>query len=130
MTVTEKENKDYYKIKTSLLLICIGQKGREIYETLTFPSADDVMKLEPVLNKLSEYCNLRENVAIVCHKFFTYRQLEGQSFHDFIAEVKKLSAEFEFENLRDFPLKIQSFEVQMAMPFVRDFLENLISPFR
>ena len=105
MTVTEKENKDYYKIKTSLLLICIGQKGREIYETLTFPSADDVMKLEPVLNKFSDYCNPRENVVIVCHKFFTYRQLEGQSFHDFIAEVKKLSAEFEFENLRDFLIK-------------------------
>ena len=32
--------------------------------------------------------------------FFIW-QLEGQSFHDFITKVKKLSAECEFENLRD-----------------------------
>ena len=31
-----------------------------------------------------------------------YRQLEGQSFNNFITELKKLSTECEFENLRDF----------------------------
>ena len=30
-------------------------KGRELYETFTFDSADDKMKLEPVLNKFSEH---------------------------------------------------------------------------
>ena len=100
LTATEKDNKND-KIKTSILLTCIGQKRSEIYETFTFDSADDVIKLEPVLNKFSEYCNPRKNVAILCHKFFTYRQLEGQSLHDFITELKKLSAKCEFENLWD-----------------------------
>ena len=104
LTATEKDNKDD-KIKTSMLLTCIGQKSREIYETFTFDSADDQMTLEPVLNKFSEYCNPRKNVTILRHKLFTYRQLEGQSFHDFITELKKLSAECEFENLRDSLIK-------------------------
>ena len=26
-------------------------------------------------------------VTILRHKFFTYKQLEGQSFHDFITEL-------------------------------------------
>ena len=99
LTATEKDNKDDM-IKTPMLLTCICQKGREIYKTFTFDSADDEMKLEPVLNKFSQCCNPRKNVTILRHKFFTYRQLEGQSFHDFITELKKLSVEYEFGNLR------------------------------
>ena len=34
-----------------------------------------------------------------------YRQIECQSLHDFITELKKLSAECEFENLRDSVIK-------------------------
>ena len=52
LTATEKDNKDD-KIKTPMLLTCICQKGREIYKTFTFDSADDEMKLEPVLNTFS-----------------------------------------------------------------------------
>ena len=88
-----------------MLLTCMGQRGREIYEIFTFDSADDQMTLEPVLNKFFEYCNPRKNVTILGHKFFMYRQLEGQSFHDFITELKKLSTECEFENLRDSLIK-------------------------
>ena len=104
LAATEKDNKDD-KIKTAMLLTFIGQKGREIYKTFTFNSADDEIKLEPVLNKFSEYCNPRKNVTIPRHKFFTYRQLQSQSFHDFIAELKKLSAECEYENLWDSLIK-------------------------
>ena len=86
-----------------MLLICIDQKGREIYETFTFALADDVMKLEPLFNKFSEYPG--ENVTFVCNTFFTYRQLEGQNFHDFNIELEKLTAECEFENLRDSLIK-------------------------
>ena len=70
-----------------LFLTCIGQKDREIYETFTLDSTDDEMKLEAVLNNFSEYCHRRRNVTILRHKFFTYRWLEGQSFHDFITKL-------------------------------------------
>ena len=39
------------------------------------------------------------------HKFFTYRQHEGQNFHDFFTELKKPSSECEFETLHDSLIK-------------------------
>lgn len=104
LTTTKKNNKDD-KINTLMLLTCIGQKGGEIYETFTFNSANDERKLEPVLNTFYEYCYPSKNVIILRHKIVTYRQFEGHSFHDFLTELKTLSAECEFENLRDSLIK-------------------------
>ena len=64
LAVTEDTKGD--RIKTSIFLTCIGQKGREIYETFTFETA-------PVLHKFSEYCNPKKNITILRHKFFIYR---------------------------------------------------------
>ena len=47
------------------------------------------MGLTFVLKEFSEYCNARTNIAILRHKFFTYRQHEGQNLHDFITELKE-----------------------------------------
>ena len=102
MAATEKDIKGD-KIKTSIFLTGIGQKGREKYETFTFEPGDE-MKLASVLHKPLEYCNPRKNVTILRHKFFTYRQ-EGQNFHDFVTELKKLSSECEFDNLQDSLIK-------------------------
>ena len=41
-----------------------------------------------------------KNINIVCCKFFTYRQQEGQSFHDFVTGLK-IRPEYEFDNLQD-----------------------------
>ena len=87
------------KIKTSVLLTCLGQEGRDIYETFSFDNPVVEMKLVPVLEKFSEYCNPRKNFTILRHKFLIYRQHEGESFHDFVTELKKLSSECEFEGL-------------------------------
>ena len=70
-----------------MLLACISQQGREIQETFTFDSDDDEMKLEPVLNKFSDYCNPRKNVIILRHKFFMWRQLKSQIFRYFIIKL-------------------------------------------
>ena len=42
---------------------------------------------------------------VLRHKFFTYRQHEGQKFHDFVTDLKKLSSESEFETLHDSLIK-------------------------
>ena len=79
-------------------------KTEEKYETFTFEPGDEI-KLAPVLHKFSEYCNSRKNITILSHKFFTYRQQEGQNFHNFVTKFKKLSPECEFGNLQDFLIK-------------------------
>ena len=59
------------------------------------------VKLAPVLKMFDLYCNPRANQTIARHKFFVYRQLEGQPFNSFVTELKKLSAECAFETLKD-----------------------------
>ena len=98
LTATESDTKSD-KIKTSILLPCIGQKGRDIYETFTFEQDTDKLKLKPVLEKFTSYCNPRKNITILRQKFFTYKQVEGQCFNDFVTELKKRSSECEFGDL-------------------------------
>ena len=63
LTATEYEAKSD-KVKTCMLLSCIGQKGREIYETFEFDAADpeNPMKLDVVTKKFELYCTPRKNV--------------------------------------------------------------------
>ena len=103
MVATEKDTKGY-KINNSIFLPCIGQKGREIYETYTFEAGDET-KLAHVRHKFSEYCNPRKNITILRYRFFTYKQQQGQNFHDFVTELKKLSSKCEFDNLQDSIIK-------------------------
>jgi hypothetical protein len=100
LTATESDSKSD-KIKTSILLTCIGPKGREIYETFSFPQEGDKLKLKIVLEKFGEYCNPRRNITILRHQFFTHKQVEGQSFNDFVTDLKKRASECEFGTLID-----------------------------
>ena len=97
LAATEKDTRGD-KIKTSIFLTWIGWKGREIYETFTFEPGDE-MKLARVLHKFLEYCNPMKNITILRHMFFTLRQQEGENFHDFVTELKKLSSKYEFDNV-------------------------------
>ena len=100
LTATESDSKSD-KVKTSILLTCIVSKGREIYETFAFAQEGDKLKLKPVLEKFTEYCNPRKNITILRHQMFTYKQQEGQSFNDFVTELKRRAAECELGTLTD-----------------------------
>ena len=83
LSATEKDAKSD-KIKSSILIHCISEKSREIYNCFTFESNDNKMKFSKILEKFDEYCNPRKNLTFLCYKFFTYRQKEGESFDDFV----------------------------------------------
>ena len=99
ITAAQKDRKSEV-VKSSILLSCIGKKGREIYNTFTFENDDDNMKFNTLIQKFDEYCSLRKNITFQRYKFFTCRQEEGQSFDDqFVTELKKLRQECEFGGL-------------------------------
>ena len=100
LVATESDAKSD-KIKSSILLTCIGQRGRDIYNTFTFATADDKLKLQPILAKFEEYCLPRKNITYFRYKFFSYHQREGQSFDHYVTELKKLSSECELGTLMD-----------------------------
>jgi hypothetical protein len=99
LTATEKDGKSD-KIKTSILLTCIGKQGREIYNTFQFTEGEE-MKFKVVVQMFQDYCSPRKNIMFMCHKFFTCKQKDGLSFDEFVTELKKRSAECEFETLRE-----------------------------
>ena len=58
LVATEKNGKSD-KIKTSILVHCIGKQGREIYNTFTWTTDDDRLRFEAVLEKFDNYCQLQ-----------------------------------------------------------------------
>ena len=59
------------------------------------------MKLNKILEKFEGFCNQRKTSTMLRHKFFTYRQSEGQTFSHFVTELRKLSNKCEFDALKD-----------------------------
>ena len=105
MCATESDQKSD-KIKSSILLTCIGEQGHEIYQTLEFNTDTYKLKLQPVIAKFENYCNPRTNTLIIRHKFLTYKQSEGQSFDNFVTALRKLSNECSFGDLKDSLIKV------------------------
>ena len=99
--VATKINEESNAVKTSTLLTCIGKKGIDIYDTFTFNTEEDKLKLDVVLQKFDTYCEPRKNTTMMRYKFLTHKQSMGQSFGDFVIELKKLSEDCEFGDLKN-----------------------------
>ena len=95
LAATEKDLKGD-KVKSSILLHCIGQKGREIYNTFIFEPKEHSMIFTKIIEKFDEYCIPRKKITFLSHNFFTHRQVEGQSFDEFVTSLRKVSANCEF----------------------------------
>ena len=100
LVATESDKKSE-KIKSSILLTCIGKDAREVYNTFTFAEPDDNMKVGHILEKFTEYCNPRKNITFLRYQFFSHGQVEGQPFDQFVTALKKLAADCEFGDLKD-----------------------------
>ena len=79
LTATEKDGNNG-KVKTSVLLTCIRQKGRETYETFNFDNLGDEKRLASVLQKFSEQCNPRKNIpSLFRHIFLHTDNMKGKT---------------------------------------------------
>ena len=99
--VATESDKKAEKVKTAMLLSCIGVKGREIYDTFTFADEETSQKLSNVLTEFENYCTPKKNLTILRHKFFTCKQKEGQSFNSFVTDLRRLCEDCEFDALKD-----------------------------
>ena len=62
------------KVKASLLIHCIGDKAKEIYNPLTLDAVGDNMNYEKIMEKFEAYLAPRKNITFSRYKFLTYRQ--------------------------------------------------------
>ena len=88
LTATESTSKPD-AVKTSRLLTAIGEKGREVYHTFTFTDEAEAMEYySTVLQKFDAYMSPKKNITYMSYRFFSCKQLEGQSIDDFATELK------------------------------------------
>ena len=100
LIATEYEGKSE-QVRAALFLHCIGDEGRRIYNTLPFDAEGDSKKYTKVIEKFEAHISPRKNLTFNRYKFFTYRQVEGQSFDDYLTTMRKLCHDCELGDLED-----------------------------
>jgi len=68
------------KQKTSLLLHVIGEDALDIYNSWTWATPTDAMKLERVLQRFEQYCTPKANVTMERFHFNRATQDAGENF--------------------------------------------------
>ena len=92
-------------VKSNLFLHCIGEEGRQVYDTLNFDADGDELIYDKILEKFELHANPRKNTTFCRYKFFTNRQSEDQTFDKYLTEMKKLCNDCELAVLKDSLLK-------------------------
>jgi len=98
MLTTQKDNLNQ-KVKTAMLLNCIGEEGLRIYNTFSFLDHNDVEKYDLVVQKFKDYCELQKNIIYERFKFYNCVQKPEQTFDQFLTELKSLASSCEFVDL-------------------------------
>lgn len=86
--------------KVAVLLCVIGDEAVEKYNTFGL-SESEAKVLKNVIDKFEEFCVPKSNETVDRHLFFARSQQIGESFDDFLTDLKKLSAPCEFAQLKD-----------------------------
>ncbi|CAH1244319.1 Hypp7261 [Branchiostoma lanceolatum] len=93
--------------KKKTFLYVIGEDARKVYETLTIvnndnaPIAEKNRTVEQVMTASEAYCNPKKNETVERHKFFTRSQASGETFDEYLTELRTLAAECGFGAIKD-----------------------------
>ena len=77
---------------------CNGKSDK--VKTSLCSSTEDSMKYNKILEHFEAYFGPRKNITYSRFKFFTYRQEPGQTFDDYLIEMRKLSSDCDLFKLR------------------------------
>lgn len=89
------------KIKITILKIVMGPEGQELLKNFTFENFNDKNNFEKVLKKLENYFIPKKNLTVERFNFNAVVQREGESFNNFLLELKTKAASCEFGELND-----------------------------
>ena len=88
-------------VRIGVLLHCMGEQGHLIFENIAWDNDGDDKKYEEVVKKFDAEFNPVKSITYERFKFNSCMQTLGQTFEDYITELKKLSNSCEFGELRD-----------------------------
>ena len=89
------------EVQACTFLHCIGQEARDLYDTFEFKSDTEKMDLTVIMQKFDDHFVPQSNVSVERHKFNSRKQLPGESFQQFFAELRKTAKECDFGAIKD-----------------------------
>ena len=92
-------------VKSSILLHCVGKQAKEICNTFTFTTEDDKVKYAENIKKFDGHFSPKKNLTFLRFTFLTARQVEGETFDEYVTRLKTLSEDCEFGELRSSLIK-------------------------
>lgn len=87
-------------IKVALLLHLVGEDAVQIYNTLDMTTAERA-SYSTTMEKMQNYFVPKTNISVESYKFNVRVQGPSETFDNFVADLRKLSASCEFGSLRD-----------------------------
>lgn len=76
--------------QANILLNFLGTDGNELLESIVL-TADELNSYDAIIAKLDGLCKSKVNIIYERHCFYARNQKEGEPFHDFLIDVKKLA---------------------------------------
>ncbi|KAL5008843.1 hypothetical protein ScPMuIL_014424 [Solemya velum] len=97
------------RTKVAILLHCAGDEAIEIFNNFEFPLKDNgdpdpddnPDKFEAVLAQFRAYCNPRKNTVIERYNFWMCSQRDGETFDQFVTELRTRAKNCEFGTQTD-----------------------------
>lgn len=88
------------KVKAKLFLYPIGERGRELCETLTSstPAADHTLGL--LINAFDEYCNPKLNETVERYRFFVRNKGPDENLDQYVTDLRVLASTFNFGEIK------------------------------
>ncbi|XP_031327272.1 uncharacterized protein LOC116158601 isoform X1 [Photinus pyralis] len=83
-------------VQVAMLLNTIGDDGLQLFNTFNL-SNEDRKDIGKVLQCFEDHCIPRKNHVFNRYKFFNRNQAEGESFDNFLTDLKKIAKICEFE---------------------------------
>ena len=87
------------KVQVATLLMVIGEEARDVFATLSWPTAGDESKINKVLEKFKQYCQPRRNVPFERYRINRRMQEPGESYDHYRTALLKLAEGCGFETI-------------------------------
>ena len=88
------------EIQAAMFMHCVGEEALEILDTLDLTDAEK-KNYKSLKEKLGGYFTPKSNQSVESHRFNQRAQGPTEKFDNFLTDLRKLSANCEFGNLRD-----------------------------
>ncbi len=93
--------------KIAMLLTVAGPEAIEVFNTFVFVQPDDKCKFEEVVKKFDEHCLSKKNETYERYVFRSRLQHQGESFDNFLTDLKIKAQSCNFGDLRDSMIRDQ-----------------------